>query len=105
MAKLYAAEVVQDVCTEAVQVLGGYGYGVEFPVERYYRDAKLASITEGTSEIQKLVISREVIKAARNLRGIIKWGVGYENIDVAAATEQGLPRIGLPSAVKSRISP
>ncbi|MEM7009185.1 MAG: acyl-CoA dehydrogenase family protein [Thermodesulfobacteriota bacterium] len=60
MAKLYAAEVVQDVCTEAVQVLGGYGYGVEFPVERYYRDAKLASITEGTSEIQHVVISREL---------------------------------------------
>ncbi len=60
MAKLYAAEVVQDVCTEAVQVLGGYGYGVEFPVERYYRDAKLASITEGTSEIQHVVIAREL---------------------------------------------
>jgi hypothetical protein len=60
MAKLYAADVVQDVCTEAVQVLGGYGYGVEFPVERYYRDAKLASITEGTSEIQHVVIAREL---------------------------------------------
>ncbi|MEX0999439.1 MAG: acyl-CoA dehydrogenase family protein [Thermodesulfobacteriota bacterium] len=60
MAKLYAAEVVQDVCTEAVQILGGYGYGVEFPVERYYRDAKLASITEGTSEIQHVVIAREL---------------------------------------------
>lgn len=60
MAKLYAADVVQDVCTEAVQILGGYGYGVEFPVERYYRDAKLASITEGTSEIQHVVIAREL---------------------------------------------
>ena len=60
MAKLYAADVVQDVCTEAVQILGGYGYGVEFPVERYYRDAKLASITEGTSEIQHIVIAREL---------------------------------------------
>jgi len=60
MAKLYAAEVVQWVATEAVQVLGGYGYGVEFPVERYYRDAKLASITEGTSEIQHIVIAREL---------------------------------------------
>ena len=60
MAKLYAAEVVQDVATEAVQVLGGYGYGVEYPVERYYRDAKLASLTEGTSEVQKIVISREL---------------------------------------------
>ncbi len=60
MAKLYAAEVVQWVATEAVQVLGGYGYGVEYPVERYYRDAKLASLTEGTSEIQRIVISREL---------------------------------------------
>jgi alkylation response protein AidB-like acyl-CoA dehydrogenase len=60
MAKLYASGVVQEVCTEAVQVLGGYGYGVEFPVERYYRDAKLASITEGTSEIQHVVIAREL---------------------------------------------
>ncbi|HEX3035288.1 MAG TPA: acyl-CoA dehydrogenase family protein [Thermodesulfobacteriota bacterium] len=60
MAKLYAAEVVQWVATEAVQVLGGYGYGVEFPVERYYRDALVASITEGTSEIQRIIIGREL---------------------------------------------
>ena len=60
MAKLYAAEVVQWVATEAVQVLGGYGYGVEYPVERYYRDAKLASLTEGTSEIQHVIIAREL---------------------------------------------
>lgn len=60
MAKLYAAEVVQWVATEAVQVLGGYGYGVEYPVERYYRDAKLASLTEGTSEIQHIIIGREL---------------------------------------------
>jgi alkylation response protein AidB-like acyl-CoA dehydrogenase len=60
MAKLYAAEVVQWVAIEAVQVLGGYGYGVEYPVERYYRDAKLASLTEGTSEIQRIVIAREL---------------------------------------------
>ncbi len=60
MAKLYAAEVVQSVTTEAVQVLGGYGYGVEYPVERYYRDAKLASLTEVTSEVKKIVISREL---------------------------------------------
>ncbi len=60
MAKLYAAEVVQDVATEGVQVLGGYGYSVEYLAERYYRDAKLASLTEGTSEIQRIVISREL---------------------------------------------
>lgn len=60
MAKLYAAEVVQWVATEAVQVLGGWGYSVEFPVERYYRDALIASITEGTSEIQRIIIGREL---------------------------------------------
>lgn len=60
MAKLYAAEIVQWVATEAVQVLGGYGYSVEYAAERYYRDAKLASITEGTSEIQHIIISREL---------------------------------------------
>jgi alkylation response protein AidB-like acyl-CoA dehydrogenase len=60
MAKLYAAEVVQDVATEGVQILGGYGYSVEYLAERYYRDAKLASLTEGTSEIQRIVITREL---------------------------------------------
>jgi butyryl-CoA dehydrogenase len=60
MAKYYSAEVADYVCREAVQIHGGYGYIVEYPVERYYRDAKLASITEGTSEIQQLIISREL---------------------------------------------
>jgi alkylation response protein AidB-like acyl-CoA dehydrogenase len=60
MAKLYASDVVQWVAIEAVQVLGGYGYGVEYPVERYYRDAMGASLTEGTSEIQHVIIAREL---------------------------------------------
>ena len=60
MAKMYAAEIVQWVTSEAVQILGGYGYAVEFPVERFYRDAKLSSITEGTSEIQHIIIGREL---------------------------------------------
>jgi butyryl-CoA dehydrogenase len=60
MAKYYSAEVADYVCREAVQIHGGYGYIVEYPVERYYRDAKLASITEGTSEIQQLIIGREL---------------------------------------------
>ncbi|MGI9558090.1 MAG: acyl-CoA dehydrogenase family protein [Thermodesulfobacteriota bacterium] len=60
MAKLYAAEVVQWVATEAIQVLGGYGYSVEYKAERFFRDARLSSITEGTSEIQRLVIAREI---------------------------------------------
>lgn len=60
MAKLYASEVVQWVATECVQVLGGWGYAVEYSAERFYRDAKLASITEGTSEIQHIIIAREL---------------------------------------------
>lgn len=62
MAKLYASEVSVDVANEAVQVFGGYGYTKDYPVEKFYRDAKLCTIGEGTSEIQKLVISRELLK-------------------------------------------
>ena len=62
MAKYYASEVAVKVATEAVQVFGGYGYTKDFPVEKYYRDAKLCTIGEGTSEIQKLVIAREILK-------------------------------------------
>lgn len=61
MAKYYASEVAVKTATEAVQIFGGYGYTKDFPVEKYYRDAKLCTIGEGTSEIQKLVISREVL--------------------------------------------
>jgi alkylation response protein AidB-like acyl-CoA dehydrogenase len=62
MAKYYAAEVAVRVANDAVQIFGGYGYTKDFPVEKYYRDAKLCTIGEGTSEIQKIVISREVLK-------------------------------------------
>lgn len=62
MAKYYASEVAVKVSSEAVQVFGGYGYTKDFPVEKFYRDSKLCTIGEGTSEIQKLVISREVLK-------------------------------------------
>jgi alkylation response protein AidB-like acyl-CoA dehydrogenase len=62
MAKYYASEVAVKVANEAVQVFGGYGYTKDFPVEKFYRDAKLCTIGEGTSEIQKLVISREILK-------------------------------------------
>lgn len=61
MAKYYTSEVAVEVANEAVQVFGGYGYTKEFPVEKFYRDAKLCTIGEGTSEIQKLVISREIL--------------------------------------------
>ncbi len=62
MAKYYASEVAVEVSTDAVQIFGGYGYTKDFPVEKFYRDSKLCTIGEGTSEIQKLVISREVLR-------------------------------------------
>jgi alkylation response protein AidB-like acyl-CoA dehydrogenase len=62
MAKYYASEVAVKVADDAVQIFGGYGYTKDFPVEKYYRDAKLCTIGEGTSEIQKIVIARDVLK-------------------------------------------
>lgn len=62
MAKLYASEVAVRTANEAVQIFGGYGYIKDFPAEKFFRDAKLCTIGEGTSEIQKLVISRELLK-------------------------------------------
>jgi hypothetical protein len=66
MAKLYASEVAVAVSEEAVQILGGYGYTKDYPVERAWRDAKLCTIGEGTSEIQRMVIAREVLKAGES---------------------------------------
>jgi alkylation response protein AidB-like acyl-CoA dehydrogenase len=60
-AKLFASEMARRQTAEAIQVLGGYGYTKEFPVERYYRDAKITEIYEGTSEIQRLVIARSIL--------------------------------------------
>ncbi|MBN2574182.1 MAG: acyl-CoA dehydrogenase family protein [Deltaproteobacteria bacterium] len=65
VAKLYASQAAARACDAAVQIHGGYGYARDFPVERYLRDVKLAEIGEGTSEIQKLVIAREVLKGSR----------------------------------------
>jgi len=62
MAKLYASEIAVEIANEGVQIFGGYGYTKDFPAEKYYRDAKLCTIGEGTSEIQKLVISRSILK-------------------------------------------
>ncbi|MEO6820280.1 MAG: acyl-CoA dehydrogenase family protein [Ginsengibacter sp.] len=62
MAKYYSSEVAVRVSTDAVQIFGGYGYTKDFPVEKFYRDSKLCTIGEGTSEIQKIVIAREVLK-------------------------------------------
>jgi alkylation response protein AidB-like acyl-CoA dehydrogenase len=62
IAKYYSSEVAVKVATDAVQIFGGYGYTKDFPVEKFYRDSKLCTIGEGTSEIQKIVIAREVLK-------------------------------------------
>ncbi|MCI0550446.1 MAG: acyl-CoA dehydrogenase, partial [Anaerolineae bacterium] len=61
MAKLFATEMAERVCRNAIQIHGGYGYSSEYPVERIYRDARLMTIGEGTSEIQRLVIARHVL--------------------------------------------
>lgn len=62
MAKMYASEICVKVATDAIQIHGGYGYTKDFPVEKFFRDSKLCTIGEGTTEIQKLVISRNVLK-------------------------------------------
>lgn len=62
MAKYYASEIAVKISTDAVQIFGGYGYTKDYPVEKYYRDSKLCTIGEGTSEIQKIVIARECLK-------------------------------------------
>ena len=65
MAKLFCSDVAMEVTTDAVQVLGGYGYIKEYPVERMMRDAKITQIYEGTNEIQRIVIAREMLKESR----------------------------------------
>ncbi|MEM7020094.1 MAG: acyl-CoA dehydrogenase family protein, partial [Pseudomonadota bacterium] len=62
MAKLYTSEMAEKVCSEAIQIHGGYGYLSDFPVEKYYRDARVLQIYEGSSEVQKMLISREFSK-------------------------------------------
>ncbi len=60
-AKLYATEAMVDVINKAIQVHGGYGYTQEFPVERYYRDVRHLTMAEGTSEMQKLILGRDIL--------------------------------------------
>ncbi|MBP1701249.1 MAG: yngJ, partial [Chloroflexi bacterium] len=64
MAKMFATEMAERVCRNAIQIYGGYGYSSEYPVERIYRDARLMTIGEGTSEIQRLVIARHIIQGS-----------------------------------------
>ena len=60
MAKLTASEMAEEVCSDAMQIHGGYGYIADYPVERYYRDMRVCKIYEGTSDIQRLVIARSI---------------------------------------------
>ena len=62
MAKLFASEAAVSIANEAVQIHGGYGFIKDYPVEKFYRDVKLCTIGEGTSEIQRLVIARQLLK-------------------------------------------
>jgi len=62
MAKLFASEAAVEIANEAVQIHGGYGFIKDYPVEKFYRDVKLCTIGEGTSEIQRLVIARQLLK-------------------------------------------
>ena len=71
-AKLFASEMARRQTAEAIQILGGYGYTKEFPVERYYRDAKITEIYEGTSEIQRLVIARSILGLDRRKSGALR---------------------------------
>jgi alkylation response protein AidB-like acyl-CoA dehydrogenase len=73
MAKLKCGDVAMAVTTDAVQILGGYGYIREYPVERFMRDAKITQIYEGTQEIQRIVIAREML---RESRAFLLAGVG-----------------------------
>ena len=66
MAKLYASEAGEEVVREAMQIFGGYGYLTEYPIERIYRDIRVCSIYEGTSDIQRIVIGREIIKESED---------------------------------------
>ena len=62
MAKLYASEKANQACYTALQMMGGYGYIKEYPLERYSRDVRITSIYEGTSEVQRLIIARELLR-------------------------------------------
>ena len=73
MAKCFASDAAMKVTTDAVQVFGGYGYTREYPVERFMRDAKITQIYEGTNQVQRMVVTRSLIKEALNLRYLLDY--------------------------------
>jgi hypothetical protein len=95
MAKLFASEMAEKVCSDAIQIHGGYGYVSDFPVERIYRDVRVCQIYEGTSDIQKLLIARPVSAvrlgdlAVDGLdRPLVTFAVAVGQIIAAAAHQQ-----------------
>ena len=91
MAKLYASETAMWVTTKAIQVHGGAGYSKELPIERYFRDAKITEIYEGTSEIQRMVIARAALDvAATNPRARALYeGLGFRVVETRGSALQG----------------
>ena len=78
MAKLFASEMAEQVCSAAIQTLGGYGYVSDFPVERIWRDVRVCQIYEGTSDVQKIIIQRALLSAM--------WPAKRRGADAIAAT-------------------
>src|SRR5437667_12206227 len=105
MAKLFASEMAERVASDAIQIHGGYGYVADFPVERIYRDVRVCQIYEGTSDVQRLVIAREIAKdrAARSFRILFGQYFGKQSAgDVAAGLDDGDPLAGEPAALLQR---
>ena len=94
MAKLFASRSRFSASQEAIQVLGGYGYTREFPAERYYRDAKITEIYEGTSEIQRIVISRELLKTAERRLARSRRRAPHASSRISSAHAPGTRRAG-----------
>jgi len=90
MAKCFATDVAMEVTTNAVQIFGGYGYMKDYPIEKYMRDAKITQVYEGTNQVQRMVIARNLVKEARGLQHLSKYiptetQLGYNDPETLAA--------------------
>ena len=103
MAKLYCTDVAMEVTTDAVQILGGYGYIQEYPVERMMRDAKITQIYEGTNQIQRLVIAREMVKEQRARSSPVSPREAPPDAFGRTAREYELGRPGWPDELLDRV--
>jgi alkylation response protein AidB-like acyl-CoA dehydrogenase len=89
MAKCFATDVAMEVTTNAVQIFGGYGFMKDYPIEKYMRDAKITQIYEGTNQVQRMVIARNLVKEARTLQHLAEYipketQLGYNDPDTLA---------------------